>query len=115
MIGANVGVLHDVFGFDVAVQNGPGDAVEALVVAAHDDLVERSFSRPDAVDHLFVCQALRLSIFRIFPWLLLPIESLAEEKGYTIGAIYRFPVGRGLYLSFWCNRYAGPALFWVRA
>ena len=65
-VGANVGVLHDVFGFGVAVQNGSGDAIEALVVAAHDDLVQGGFSRPDAVDDLFVCEAFGLQSFRIF-------------------------------------------------
>ena len=39
------------------MQDGAGDAVEALVVAAHDDFVERGLSGENAVYYLFVCQA----------------------------------------------------------
>src|SRR5437868_708474 len=45
---------------------GSGDPVEALVVAAHDDLVERSLAGTDAVYYLFVCQALGFQSFECF-------------------------------------------------
>ena len=63
LVGADVGVLHDVFGFAVVVEDGASDAVEALVVAAHEDLVERGLSCADAVDDLFVGEAFGLGFF----------------------------------------------------
>ena len=57
LVGADVGVLHDVLGFAVVVKDGAGDAVEALIVAPHEDLVERGLSCTDAVHHLFVGEA----------------------------------------------------------
>jgi hypothetical protein len=57
LVGADVGVLHDVLSFAVVVEDGAGDAVEALVVAAHEDLVKCGLSCADAVDHLFIGEA----------------------------------------------------------
>lgn len=60
LVSPDVGVLHDVFGLAIIVQDGAGDAVEALVVATHDDFVKRTFSGEDAMDDLFVGEALGL-------------------------------------------------------
>src|SRR5205814_1882261 len=54
LVGAHVGVLHDVFRLGVVAEDGAGHAVKALVVAAHEDLIERGVSGLDAVDDLVV-------------------------------------------------------------
>jgi hypothetical protein len=59
LVSANVGVLHYVFRLGIVVQDGARDAVEALVVPAHDDLVERSLSPTNAARNLLVGKAFR--------------------------------------------------------
>ena len=54
LVGADVGVLHDVLGLGVVAEDGAGHAVQTLVVAAHEDLIERGVSGFDAVDDLVV-------------------------------------------------------------
>jgi hypothetical protein len=56
LIGADVGGLHDVLGLRIVASDGAGGAVEALVVAAHDDLKERGFAGEHAADDLFIAE-----------------------------------------------------------
>jgi hypothetical protein len=56
LVGADVGVLHDVLGLGVVAEDGAGHAVEALVVAAHEDLIESGVSSFDAIDDLVVSE-----------------------------------------------------------
>ena len=56
LVGADVGGLHDLFGEGVVAGDGAGGAIEALVVAAHDDFKERRLAVEDAAHDLFVAQ-----------------------------------------------------------
>ena len=49
-------LLHHVLGLVIVAQHGPHGAIDALVVAAHQDLEERSVAGDDALDDLFVRQ-----------------------------------------------------------
>ena len=62
LIGADVGVLHHVFRFVLVAQNRSHGAVQALVIAAHDQLVERSFAREHAGDDCFVAPRFSLCL-----------------------------------------------------
>jgi hypothetical protein len=44
LIGAHIGVLHNVFGLVTITENRYHHAVKALVVPAHDDFLERGFA-----------------------------------------------------------------------
>lgn len=82
-VGADVSVLHDVFGFGVAVQDGAGNAVETLVVAAHDDFVQPNLSRTYAAYNLFVRQAFRFGFLWNYGWphgSLIPTRVQDKEK-----------------------------------
>jgi hypothetical protein len=54
--GADVRVLHDVLGFGVVGEDGAGDAIEPLVVAAHEHLEQAGLAIPHAGHHLLVGQ-----------------------------------------------------------
>src|SRR6266850_8482565 len=53
-VGADVGVLHDVFGLAVIAQNRARDAVQPLVITAHDDFKQGSFARQNPLYDIFV-------------------------------------------------------------
>jgi hypothetical protein len=55
---AHVGVLHYVLSFAIIAQNSPSYAVEALVVAAHDDFEHARFTRQHSGHNFFVTQGL---------------------------------------------------------
>jgi len=47
LIGANVGILHDIFRFGIVAQDGPRHTIEPLIVTAHDQFVESRFPGQD--------------------------------------------------------------------
>src|SRR6266852_4991193 len=66
LISTHVGVLHYVFRFVVVAKNSARHSIQALVVAPHNDFVERGFSRANSVDDLFVGPALRSRFLQNF-------------------------------------------------
>src|SRR5665213_427070 len=58
LIRPDVGVLHDILSLPIIAQNSPGDAVEKLVVAPHDDLKHRSLARQYPKYNLFVTEGI---------------------------------------------------------
>ena len=82
-VSPDVGVLHDVFGFGVAMQDGARDPVETLVVTTHDDFIKRSLSPTNAADNFLVSQAFRSDFFRNYGWsheTLIPTRVQDKEK-----------------------------------
>src|ERR1043165_4066497 len=60
LVSPHVGVLHHVFRFRIITQNGPGDAIETLVVAAHDQLEQRRLALQYAADHFLIWESFRV-------------------------------------------------------
>ena len=46
--------IHHVLGVVIAAQHGPHGAIDALVVASHEDLEERRVAFDDASNELFI-------------------------------------------------------------
>lgn len=66
LVGANVGILHDVFGFGVVTEDRPHHAVKTLVIAANQNFVERRLSGQDSFDNVFVRPAFDLRFIQDF-------------------------------------------------
>src|ERR1039457_2027058 len=65
LVRAHVGVLHYVLSLAIIAQNSPSHAVDALVLAAHDDFKHPRLTRQHSGHNLFVTQGLlRSSHFR---------------------------------------------------
>ena len=59
LVRAHVGILHHVLGFAVVVEYGARRAIDAQIVAAHEDLEQALFSGANASDDLLVRQRYR--------------------------------------------------------
>jgi len=66
LLGADLGVLRHVFRLRVIPQNSAGHTIQPLVVAAHDDFIERDLACQNPDRNLFIGPALafRLSQHR---------------------------------------------------
>ena len=62
----DVGLLHHVFDVVLVLHDGSRHAVEPLIVAAHEDLEQRTLPRPHALDDVRVGQR-RGTTLQLFP------------------------------------------------
>jgi hypothetical protein len=54
LIRPHIRLLHDVFRLRVVPQNCKRDPVDSLIVAAHQDFIERGISRTGQADQFFI-------------------------------------------------------------
>src|SRR5215831_4158338 len=64
LICPDVGVLYHIFGFSVIAQNRSRNTIEALIVAAHDDLIQGGVTGLYSLDHLKIGQAFGAGFFQ---------------------------------------------------
>jgi len=65
LVGPDVSILHHIFRFGIIVQDRARDTIQALVVPAHDDLVQSRIAGFDPLDDLLVGPAFGLAFSRV--------------------------------------------------
>src|SRR5581483_2453715 len=64
LIGANIGVLHDILGFGIVAKYGPRHPVKPLIVPAHQQLVQGGLALQDPLDDLLIAPILAFRLLQ---------------------------------------------------